>query len=401
MAIVRAPLKTDAKGKCSRWRVVLYNKQSHRQEWHTVEGKRADAAAFERDQKKRLASGTYIARSERRAFSEVAEMFLREREARARRTATLLRYREVLRRHLLPALATREAGSIRRADFADHFDAMRAQGVSVQSVNRTLRVAKSVLFFALERELIERNPLARFRPFEGGKDERHVARDAFSESELQALMAAARPHERALIGLLCFTGMRPGEAYALDWSAVDLEHGAARVLRSWDHKGQTFNAPKTKAGERVVPLSSWLVAELQAHRERTGGQGLVFANANGRPLNPSNLRRDVWLPLKKRAGVRDLDLYSLRHSFATLARTAGENAFTVSRMLGHSHSGLVDKVYAAHTLQSGLTGVAEAVVSRALGLKPQLRVIEGGKTPDVRETLEESAEKPTKEVATA
>ena len=292
---------------------------------------------------------------------------------------------------LLAAFGAREVGTIRRSDIADHFDAMREAGATVQTVNRTLRTMKAVLFFALERELVERNVMQRFRPFEGGKSERHVNRGAFSESEVQAIMAAARPHERALIGLLCFTGLRPGEAYALEWSAVDLDAGCARIVRSWDHRGRKFVEPKTAAGVRVVPLSGWLVSELTAHKERSGGAGLVFGNRTGKAMNPSNVRRDIWLPLKKRAGVRALDLYSLRHTFASLGRTAGESAFNVARMMGHSRSVLVDQVY-AHSMQSGMASVAENVTARALGVKPQLRVIEGGK-PDVRQPLEEASKK--------
>src|SRR5437660_12920016 len=91
MAIVRAPLKTDTAGKCTRWRVILYNPDTHKQEWHTVNGTRRDAQAFERQQKTRLASGVYIARATRRTFAEVATMFLNERSARNRRTSTLVR----------------------------------------------------------------------------------------------------------------------------------------------------------------------------------------------------------------------------------------------------------------------------------------------------------------------
>lgn len=399
MAIIRAPLKTDAAGKCTRWRVILYNPHTHKQEWHTIAGTRREAEKFERAQKTRQASGVYIAKAERRTFAEVAAMFLKEREARARRTSTLACYRSALDCHLLPAFGVREVGTIRRTDIAEHFDTMRAAGATVQTVNRALRTMKATLFFALERELLERNVMQRFRPFEGGKDERHVQRDAFTEAEVQAVLAAARPHERALIGLLCFTGLRPGEAYALDWSAVDLEAGALRVVRSWDTRGKTFVAPKTRAGVRVVPLSGWLVAQLAAHRERTGSTGLVFGTRSGRPMNPSNVRRDIWLPLKKRAGVRGLDLYSLRHSFASLARTAGESAFNVARMMGHSRSTLVDQVY-AHTMQSGMASVAENVTARALGLKPQLRVIEGG-ARDVRQPLDEATPESPKNVATA
>jgi integrase len=389
MAIQKAPLKTDAASKCSRWRVILYNPATHKQEWHTVNGTRREAEAFERQQKTRLASGVYIAKTDRRTFAEVVAMFLKERAARDRRTATIVCYETVFKCHLLPEFGPREVGTIRRADIADHFDAMRTAGATVQTVNRTLRAMKAVLFFALERELVERNVMQRFRPFEGGKSERHVSRGAFSESEVQAVIAAARPHERALIGLLCFTGLRPGEAYALDWSAIDLEAGCLRVLRSWDHRGGKFVEPKTAAGVRVVPLSGWLVTELEAHKARSGGEGLVFANTNGKPMNPSNVRRDLWIPLKKRAGVRALDLYSLRHTFASLGRTAGESAFNVSRMMGHSRSTLVDSVY-AHSMQSGMASVAESVTARALGVKPQLRVIEGG-ARDVRQPLDNAS----------
>ena len=111
----------------------------------------------------------------------------------------------------------------------------------------------------------------------------------------------------------------------------------------------------------------------------------MFANRTGKPMNPSNVRRDIWLPLKKRAAVRELDLYSLRHTFASLGRTAGESAFNVARMMGHARSTLVDQVY-AHSMQSGMASVAESVTARALGVKPQLRVIEGGQR-DVRQPL--------------
>jgi hypothetical protein len=80
-------------------------------------------------------------------------------------------------------------------------------------------------------------------------------------------------------------------------------------------------------------------------------------------------------------------MYSLRHTFASLGRVAGESAFNVSRMMGHSRSTPVDQVY-ARSMQSGLASAAESVTARALGMKPQLRVIDGGIPRDVREPLD-------------
>ena len=42
--IKRAPLKTDPPGKCSRWHVIVYNKETKKYDWHTIRGTRDDAS---------------------------------------------------------------------------------------------------------------------------------------------------------------------------------------------------------------------------------------------------------------------------------------------------------------------------------------------------------------------
>jgi hypothetical protein len=65
---------------------------------------------------------------------------------------------------------------------------------------------------------------------------------------------------------------------------VDLEAGALRVGRPWDGRCKKFVEPKTKAGIRAVPLSSWLVAELAAHKaRRSSHRGRACCEENGRP----------------------------------------------------------------------------------------------------------------------
>jgi len=405
MAIKRAPLKTDAAGKCSRWRVIVYNAATSRHEWHTVRGTERDAKAFQRDQETRLAKGTYVAKAERLTVAQVAESFLKECKARNRRTSTLLNYSSVLERYILPKFGTWEAGTVRKSDVRSWLGELLDSGKGVELVNRIVRVFKTLLFHAVvDLEVIERNVLLRFKQYERTDKSvsRRVNRAAFTEDEVQRLLSAARPHERALIGLLCFTGMRPGEGFALRWQDVDLTAGAATITRTWDWRGKVFTPPKTAAGSRTVALSGWLVQELKAHKERAGAEpgALVFATRTGQPMNPSNVRRDIWTKLVTRAGVRRLDLYSLRHTFASLGRVAGESAFNVARAMGHARSTLVDQVY-AHSLQSGMASVAERVTARALGEQPKLRVIEGGQNRDVRQPLDESSAESAKDRATA
>jgi len=360
--------------------------------------RRKDAEAFERAQRDKLSKGTYIARAARLTVKELAEAFLKECKLRNRRTSTLLNYQSILNGYILPKFGHRGAETIRKEDVKKWLAELLEGGKSAELVNRIIRVFRTVLFHGVtECEVIERNVLQRFRPFP--KSGQRLSRDAFTEDEVTALLAAADPHERALIGLLVFTGMRPGEAFALRWEDVDLTAGTALITRTWDWRGKRFTQPKTAAGNRTIALSGYLVQTLEQHRKLSQAGELVFATRNGGPLNPANVRSRMWLPLIQRAGVRKLDMYSLRSTRATLGRVAGESAHNMSRLLGHSRSTLIDQVY-ARSLPSGMASAVERVTSRVLGEQPKLRVIEGGSRRDIATSLLDVPTAATAEKAT-
>jgi len=214
VAIVKAPLKTDAAGRCSRWRVILYNPATHKQEWHTVQGNRRDAEAFERDQETRLSKGTYIARAKRLTIAQIAESFLKECKARSRRTSTVLNYSSVLEGYILPKFGTWEAGTVRKSDVRAWLsELLESKGKSVELVNRIVRVFKTLLFHGvLDLEVIERNVLLRFKQYErtATSPGRRANRAAFTEDEIQRLLSVDRPpllHRDA-----AWRGLRPSMA---------------------------------------------------------------------------------------------------------------------------------------------------------------------------------------------
>ncbi len=97
-------------------------------------------------------------------------------------------------------------------------------------------------------------------------DGEHTAnRGVFTEAGLQGIFERATVFELALFGTLSISGPRPGEIYALDWSAVhlDVEKPYCRIERTWCSKGSRFYAPKTDAGRRTVPVSPWLASVLR------------------------------------------------------------------------------------------------------------------------------------------
>lgn len=279
-----------------------------------------------------------------------------------------------------------------------HFNALRKSGNTVSQVNKSIKVAKSIFTYAFDCEFVTTNIMQRYPKLQRVDGERTANRGVFTEIELQAIFEAATPLELALTGTLSISGPRPGEIYALDWSAVHLnaQKPYIRIERTWCSKGFRFYPPKTAAGKRTVPISTWLANVLLDLRITSGGTGLFFPSEVGTPLNTANVRRRVWIPLLKRAQVPYRDLYSLRWTFVSLARASGEMAFNVARVIGHARSQIVDTID-AHTVDSGVAGVSDSVAARA-GLTtsappperptptppnrtPKLRVIDGGRRP--------------------
>ncbi|MGH2974597.1 MAG: tyrosine-type recombinase/integrase, partial [Solirubrobacterales bacterium] len=185
---------------------------------------------------------------------------------------------------------------------------------------------------ATERGEVVANPTLGLRlPANRGRRDR-VARPA----EVSALLASVPAEHRALWATAFYAGLRRGELQALSWPAVDLGHGLIHVEASWDRVAGLVD-PKSRSGERRVPIPGVLRAHLARHRlrHRAGGEGFVFEGRSGRPIDaPAALRRAkrAW----HKAGLRPITLHECRHTYAALMIAAGVNAKALSTYMGHS-----------------------------------------------------------------
>jgi integrase len=139
------------------------------------------------------------------------------------------------------------------------------------------------------------------------------------------------------IGLLAYTGLRWGEATALQVRDVDLGRRRLDVRRAFADIGGKLieGTPKTHQA-RTVPLSPRLCRELEPYVLGRDRDALVFTTATGGPLRKSNFRGRVWAPAVRAAGLEGLTPHGLRHTAASLYIAAGTPPKVVQRILGHA-----------------------------------------------------------------
>jgi integrase len=190
-----------------------------------------------------------------------------------------------------------------------------------------------------------------------------------SPDEADRLVAACAPHLNPLVVFLLHTGARLSEALRLDWSNVDLK--ARRIVFM-----------NTKNGEaRGVPLNddAFLALANLPHRE-----GHVFLTPAGRPyydsggLGGSPIKR-AFKTACRRAGIENLRVHDLRHTFASWLVMNGEPLRTVAELLGHKTLAMVHRYShlspdhlrdAVGRLSTGARGVpSEKEISQRLGRK--------------------------------
>ena len=174
-----------------------------------------------------------------------------------------------------------------------------------------------------------------------------------SEDEARQLLKVLKEEKdqqtAQVIRLLLFTGARKSEILAARWENMDLER---RIL----------TVPLSKSGKaRHIPLSD---AALQVLAEIPCNSEWLFPSKRTKGHITSIFQ--AWDRVRTRAGLKDMRLHDLRHSFASFLVNSGCSLYEVQKILGH-HNPKVTTRY-AHLAQESLLRAAN-VVSKKLGIR--------------------------------
>jgi|GEM_PF-6780917 len=209
------------------------------------------------------------ARGSAMPFASVVELMLCDLEALERKPTTLDNYRAILRAHLLPRFGELPINRVRKRDIEEFMAALSKAGLAARTRSGIFKLLSQVFAFAERHGWCQENPCRLVRP--------PRLRES---SEIRFLN-----HSTAAM-----TGMRQGELVALRWRDVDSGAKRIRVRRTYT-RGH-WSTPKSRSGERSVPLSSKVEAELRAHLGRSvlgrGRPGLRQpAERRGPPPRPA------------------------------------------------------------------------------------------------------------------
>jgi integrase len=165
-------------------------------------------------------------------------------------------------------------------------------------------------------------------------------------AEVKATGQSASAPAIAAIRLLIFTGARLSEIMTAEWSWVDLERGTLRL-------------PDSKTGAKTIHLNAAARAVLAGIKRIEGNPYVITGHKHG--THAVNLEKP-WQAVRKAAGLEDVRLHDLRHSFASVGAAGGLSLPLVGALLGHSQPATTARY--AHLGTDPVRDAAEAIGTR-------------------------------------
>ena len=257
----------------------------------------------------------------------------------------------ILKNHLLPRFANRYLDTLTRQDISQMLVERKKDGAAPGSVNRLLIMMRYIFNLALKWEVtgVKSNPTKGVPLLEeNNKKERYLSQEEAARL-FEAVCNSDAPMLQYIVPMLILTGARKREVLDAKWTDFDL------VNRRW-------RIPMTKTGKaRHVPLADGALHVLTTIPHLKDCPW-VFANPDtGKPFVSIFCS---WNSARTKAGLADVRIHDLRHSFASLLVNNGRTLYEVQRLLGHTQVKTTQRY--AHLSQDTLLDAANTA-TRALG----------------------------------
>ena len=323
-------------------------------------------------------------------FNEAAHEWLDKYDKS--KPATYNCYRGLINNHLVPHFGAKSLKSITSKDFTDFCAGKMKIGLQKSYVKLIAWAFKSIYDTYVNAGLLKAHPgktkiiYRQNEVTDEELDEHDIDQRGgrgLTTEDVSALINNVYPYYQLMVALMIWTGLRVGEALAMQWKYLDLDKQIYRVERNLN-RNQQLGTPKTAASRAPVQLSNFICEELKRHRAEQAAerlrtpnwqdQDLIFASSGKKAHQPGAPRRNDTFAIAlrnaaARAGINHVTPHDLRHTCATLLIQKQRcNIKEVSKHLRHASPELTQKIY-GHLYPEDLPAMASAMDELFLGKK--------------------------------
>jgi len=288
--------------------------------WPVLDVQEAKKLVLERKQQQLVGSNTSPLKERQvPGLAEYCQHYL-DGYAKARKRSHSVRDdQSAIRLYIVPAFGDKKIDEIKKSDIANLHYKMCA---TPYRANRVLALLSTIFGLAVGDELRGDNPVKGIERYPEEPRQRWLG-----EGELKRLIQVLEVHPSQLnataLLLMIATGARKMEVLGARWSEFDLEAGV------WT---KPSTATKQKRAH-IVELNDYAVSLLKAQKLAAVSE-FVFCNPKtGLPLRDL---KPFWRDVCTQAGLVDVRIHDLRHTFASMLANKGVALEVIGQLLGHS-----------------------------------------------------------------
>lgn len=312
------------------------------------------------------------------SVAELGKRFLKQYVPTRCKPTTAAEYKRSVELFINPKLGTRRLVDVTRADVSElHFE-MRD---TPYQANRTLGVLSKMFNLAEEWGLRPdgSNPCRHVKKYKETKRERFLIGKEITELGKTLDIVEASGEESgaavACLRLLLLTGCRLREIQTLKWKYVDFTDYCLRL-------------PDSKTGAKVVNIGQAAIDVLKGIARLQDNSYVIVGTKPGAHL--TDMQRP-WRRIRKRAGLPEVRIHDLRHTFASAGLALGEGLPMIGKLLGHTHVQTTARY--AHLASDPVKQAAERVADQLGALLVEGRPpVEGAPHETVSQQIETSSE---------
>ena len=280
----------------------------------------------------------------------LCERFLEEYAKEHCKPTTQRTYSTLIRNHIAPKMGFLRIGDVTRADVIVLHYGMRE---TPYQANRALSMLSKMFNVAEDWGLRAEgsNPVRRIKKYREIEKKRYLTDEEqrrLGEVLGEVLADGSETiHVVTAFMVLLLTGCRRGEIQTLKWEYVHYTH---------------LDLPDSKTGRRRIPLPREAYDLLAALPRREGNPYVILGVTEGKHIN--DLERP-WRRIRSRAGIDDVRIHDLRHTYASVAMKDGIDPFTLKEIMGHRN--LQTTLRYAHLADDAVQRAAGSVAARLAG----------------------------------